>query len=146
MPLQGKAPSVERAANPLEKEETNSPEPIGQNQNQLKKCPFLNLQGHHNDTSQYGKIKIILAVLSDSVSPTRNTNILGLELVYTLEYLKNITINNTVLSDHIVVEISPDDDSLRRNTVHNMIYSKNVNFCQLNFYSAEIISQIYTKQ
>ena len=70
--------------------------------------------------------------------PTRNQNILDLVFVNSLEYLKNIEINKTVLSDHNVIEICLDADILKRNT-ENIISLKNMTFRQLNFFSAEII-------
>ena len=65
MPLQIQAPSDDGAANTGVLEKKHSQKSI--KQNEMKKCHLLNLQGLHN-TTQYGKIKLIQDILSDSDS------------------------------------------------------------------------------
>lgn len=60
--------------------------------------------------------------LTKLLKKTRNTNISDLVFVQSLDYLKNIKINKTVISEHNVIENSFNADILRRNAENNNLF------------------------
>jgi hypothetical protein len=112
--------------------------------NDQRAAPGSYLIGSGSTTAVTAQAKKLLELTDDYFltqiieKPTRNENILDLVFVNLPEFIKDIVVNKTALSDHNMIEISLDADILRKSPEYKTVRSERVSFRQLNFFSENV--------